>query len=84
MGYFEVHFLQMKPNLISHLKFVQYPMFIMALLVLGIGFLHNLMNLLLDVLGALNKFCFPISLFPSKGGIFLCDCNGKSYVNGGQ
>jgi hypothetical protein len=74
----------MQPDLISHLKFVWYPMLIVALLVLGIGFLHNIMNLLLDVLDALNKFGFPINLGLSMGGLFLCDCNGKSYVNGGQ
>jgi hypothetical protein len=84
MGSCEALFLQMQPYLISHLKFVWYPMLIVALLVLGIGFLHNIMNLLLDVLDALNKFGFPISLCLSMGGLFLCGCNGKSYVNGGQ
>jgi hypothetical protein len=59
-------------------------MLIVTLLVLGIGFLHNIMNLLLDVMDALNKFGFPISLGLSMGGIFLCNCNGQSYTNGGQ
>ena len=84
MGYFEALFLQMQPKLISHLKFVRYPMLIVALLVLGIGFLHNIMNLLLDVLDVLNKFGCPISLGLGMGGLFLFDYNGNSYVNGGQ
>jgi hypothetical protein len=81
MGSCEVLFLQMQPQLIPHLKFVWYSMLIVALLVLGIGFLHNIMNLFWDVL---NKFGCPINLGISMGGLFLCGCNGKSYVNGGQ
>jgi hypothetical protein len=42
------------------------------------------MNLLLDVLDSLNKFGYSISLSPSMGGLFLCSCNGQSYVNGGE
>jgi hypothetical protein len=84
MGSYEVLFLQMQSYLISHLKFVWYPMLIMVLLVLGIGFLHDIMNLLLDVLDVLNKFGCPISLCFSMRGLFLCGCNGQSYVNGGQ
>jgi hypothetical protein len=76
MGYGKALFLQMQPDLISHLKFVLDPMLIMALLVLGIGFLQHIMNFLLDVLYVLNKFGFPISLCLSMGGLFLCDCNG--------
>jgi hypothetical protein len=33
-------------------------MLIVALLVLGIGFMHNIMNFLLGVLDVLNKFGF--------------------------
>jgi hypothetical protein len=84
MGSYEVLFLQMKTNLISHLKFVWYPMLIMAFLVLGIGILHNIMKFLFDVLDAHNEFVFPINLCLSMGGLFSCGCNGKSYVNGGQ
>jgi hypothetical protein len=56
----------------------------MVLFVLGIGFLHNIMNLLLDVLDALNKFDFPISLSMIMEEILMCGCNGQRYVNGGQ
>jgi hypothetical protein len=47
-------------------------MLIVALLVLGIGFLQNIMNLLLDVLDSLNKFGYSINLDLSMGGLFLC------------
>jgi hypothetical protein len=63
MGSCEALFLQIQPDFIPHPKFVQYSMLIMALLVLGIGFLHNIMSLLFDVLDALNKFGFSINLF---------------------
>jgi hypothetical protein len=46
-------------------------MLIMELLVLGIGFIKNIMNLLLDVLDSLNKFGFSINLGLSMGGLFL-------------
>jgi hypothetical protein len=84
MGSYEVLFLQMQPYLISHLKLVWNPMLIMALLVLGIGFLQNIMNLLLDVLDSFNKFGCSINLSLSMGGLFLCRCNGQSYINWGQ
>jgi hypothetical protein len=50
MGSYEVIFLQMQPYLISHLKILWYPMLIMVLLVLRVGFLQNIMNFLLDVM----------------------------------
>jgi hypothetical protein len=84
IGSCETLFLQMQLDLISHLKFMWYSMLIVALLVLGIGFLHNIMNFLLDVLDALNKFGYRINLCLSMGGLFSCGYNGQSYVNGGQ
>ena len=66
------------------MKFVRYQMLVMELFVLGIGFLHNIMKFLLDVLYVINKFGFPINLYMSMGGLFRCGCNGKIYVNGGQ
>ena len=50
IGSCEVLFLQMKLDLIAHLEFAWNPMLIMVLLVLGIGFLQNIMHLLSDVL----------------------------------
>jgi hypothetical protein len=84
MGLSEVLFLQMKLHLISHMKFVWYSMLIVELLVLGIGFMHTIMNLLLDVLDVLNKFGFLINLSLSMGGLFMCEYSGQSYINGGQ
>jgi hypothetical protein len=56
MGFHEILFMQMKPYIKSHLKLVWYLILIMLLLVLGIGFLKNIMTLLLDVLDLFNKF----------------------------
>ena len=63
IGPCEVLFLQMQPNLVAHLEFVWNLMLIMALLVLGIGFLQNIMNLLSDVMNVFNE----------PGG-FVCLC----------
>ena len=63
IGSCEVLFLQMQPNLVSHLEFVWNPMLIMALLVFGIGFLQNIIDLFLDVLNIFNE----------PGG-FVCHC----------
>jgi hypothetical protein len=84
MGSCEALFLQMEPYLISHLKLMLYPMVIVVLFVLGIGFLQNIMKFLLDVLDLFNKFCCSISLGLSIGELLLCRCNGKSYVNWSQ
>jgi hypothetical protein len=73
MGSCEVIFLQVQPHLISNMELVWYSMLIMALIVLGIGFLQNIMKLLLDVHDALNKFGSLISLSLSMGGLFLCN-----------
>jgi hypothetical protein len=59
-------------------------MLIMALIVLGIGFLQNIMNLLLDVMDSFKKFGYSINFDLSMGGLFLGSYNGKSYVHGGQ
>jgi hypothetical protein len=59
-------------------------MLVMSLLVLGIGFLQDVMDLLVDVLNPFNKYGFLINLSLSMGRFFLCGCNGKSYINWGQ
>ena len=74
----------MQPNLVAHLEFVWNPMPIMALLVLGIGFLQNIMDLLLDVLNLFNEPGGFIGLYVSMRGFGLCGCKGKSYINGAQ
>ena len=84
IGSYEELFLQMKPNLFSHLEFVWDSMLIMALLVLGIGFLQNIMNLLSDVLNPFNEPSGFVNLCVSMRGFGLCGCKGKSYINGAQ
>jgi hypothetical protein len=56
VGACEALFLQMQPHLITNLKLVWNLMLVMSLLVLGIGFLQDIMNLLLDVLDPFKKF----------------------------
>jgi hypothetical protein len=72
MESYGVLFIQIQPYLISYLKLVWYHMLTMVLLVLSIGFLQNIMNLLLDVLDFLNKFDCSINLSLSMGELFLC------------
>jgi hypothetical protein len=47
-------------------------MLIVALLILGIGFLQNIMLLLLDVLDLFNKFGSFVFILPRMGGLFVC------------
>ena len=74
----------MQPNLVAHLEFVWNPMLIMELLVLGIGFLQNIMNLLSDVLNLFNEPGGFVGLYVSIRGFDMCGCKGKSYINGAQ
>ena len=74
----------MQPNLISLLEFVWNPMLIMALLVLGIGFLQNIMDLLSDVLNIFNEPDGFVGLCVSMRIFRLCGYRGKSYINGVQ
>ena len=73
-----------KPVVIAHLEFVWNPMLIMALLVLGIAFMQNIMDLLLDVLNPFNEPSGFVGLCVSMRGFGLCGCKGKSYINGAQ
>jgi hypothetical protein len=41
-------------------------------------------SVLIITLDSFNKFDCVINLGLIMGGIFLCNCNGRSYVNGGQ
>ena len=54
-------------------------MLIMALLVLGIGFVQDVVDLLADVLDVFNEFGFFISLIHYMCG--LCLCGHIRYVN---
>jgi hypothetical protein len=74
MGPCKVLFLQMQPDLISHLKLVGYSVLIMVLLVLSIGFLQNLMDVLVDVLNLLNEYGGFFGLRLDMGRLCLCGC----------
>ena len=55
----EALLLQMQPYFVAHLEVVWHPVLIMALLVLRIGSVQYIMNLLADVLNALDEAtCF--------------------------
>ena len=56
----------------------------MALLVLGINFLQNIMDLLSDVLNLFNEPGGFVGLYMSMRRFGLCGCKGKSYINGAQ
>ena len=72
MGSCEPLFLQMKPNLVPHLKLVRDAMLVMSLLVFGISFFQNLMDLLSDVLNPFNKSSGLVSLGLGMGIVFPC------------
>ena len=65
-------FLQMKPNLVPHLKLVRDTMLVMSLLVFGISFFQNFMDLLSDVLNPFKKSSGLVSLSLCMGRVFLC------------
>ena len=80
----ESFFLQMQPNLITHLVCVWHSMLVMTLLVLGIGFFQNVMDLLANVLDPFHKFGGFINLSLRERRCFLCGGNGQSYIDRGQ
>ena len=84
IGSCEAIFLQMQPNLVSHLEFVWNPTLIMVLLVLGIGFQQDIMDLFSDVLNLLTEAGGFVGLSAIMRGFSLCRCKGKSYINGAQ
>ena len=59
-------------------------MLIMSLLVLGIGFLQNIMDLLTNVLNPFSKFGFLTSHDLSMDAFFPCGCKGQNSINWGQ
>jgi hypothetical protein len=62
IGSSEALLFQMYPHFVTHLKVVWHSMLIMSLLVITIGSIQYVMNLLEDVLNALNEFVFLVSL----------------------
>ena len=68
----ELLFLQMQLNIITHLKFVRNSMLAMSLIVLGIGFLKNVMDSLSNVLKQFNRLSGLVLLSVSMGRFLLC------------
>jgi hypothetical protein len=56
----------------------------MALLVLSIGFLQNLLDLLVDVLNLLNESGGFVDRRLIRGRVYLCGGKRKCNINGSQ
>jgi hypothetical protein len=82
MGPCETLLLKMEPNFFANLKLVWYHVLIMALVVLSIGFLQNLLDLLVDVLNLLNESGGFVDRRMIMGSIFLCSGKRKCNING--
>jgi hypothetical protein len=82
VGSSEAFLLQMQPHFVAHLEVVWHPMLIMSLLVLSIGFVQDVMNLLVDVLNVLNEVVCLIFLRLDMSLIFLSSHKWHGYVNG--
>jgi hypothetical protein len=63
---------------------VWYPVFIMALLVLRIGFMQNLLDLLVDVLNLLNEYGGFVNHRLIRGRFYLCGGKRNCNINGSQ
>jgi hypothetical protein len=59
-------------------------MLIMEILVLRIGFLQNLMDLLVDVLNMLSESSGFVGLRMNMGRFYLCGCKRYYNINGIQ
>jgi len=64
MGAYEVLFL-----FITNLRLMWNPVLVISLLVLGISFLQDIINMLLEVLDPFKKFGYPIYLNPIMKGL---------------
>ena len=82
VGSSEALLLKMRPHFVAHLEVVWHLMLIMLLLVLSIGSLQDVMNLLADVLSALNEFFCLANLILDMGLICLSSRKWHGYING--
>ena len=76
--------LYMQLDLLSHLKLMWCPMLIMTFFVLSIGFIHDIMNLLVDVLNVFNKLDGLINFVLNMSKFYLCSCKMHCNINGTQ
>ena len=58
-------------------------MLIMALLVFNIGFVQYIMDLLMDVLSALNEVVSPFNFGLNVSQIYLSGCKWYGHINWG-
>ena len=80
----ETLFLQVQPNLITHFEGMWNPMLIMVLLILGIGFLQDVLDLFTNVLNSFNEPGCSIFLCVLMGRVDLCGCKLEGNINGSQ
>jgi len=74
--------LQMQPNFVAYLKLVWHPMLIMLLLVLGIWFLQNFMDLLVNMVDVLNEVICLICFGLDMHWIYVSSCKWHNHING--
>jgi hypothetical protein len=82
VGSSETLLLQMQPHFVGHLEVMWHPMLIMSLLVLSIGSIQYVMNLLADVLNALNQVVCLVSLRLDMSLMVLSSHKWHGYING--
>ena len=78
----EALLLQMQPYFVTHLEVVWHPVLIMALLVLRISSVQYIMNLLADVLNALDEDVHFASFILDMSVIGLSSRKWRGYING--
>jgi len=74
-------FMQMQSNFVTHMKLMRHLMLIVSLLVLGIGFIQDVMNLLVNLLDALYKPSCFINLRLYMCGLCLCSHKRHDNIN---
>ena len=82
MGSSEALLLQMQPHFVAHLEVVWHLMSIISLLVLSIGSVQYVMNLLADVLNALDEAICFVNFRLDMSRIGLSSRKFHGYANG--
>ena len=72
----------MQPNFVAHLKLVWHPILIMSLLVLGIRFIQNVVDLLANMLDVLNEVVYLICFRLDMRRIYPSGCKLYGHING--
>ena len=76
--------LQVQPNLITHFEGMWNSMLIMVLLILGIGFLQDVLDLFTNVLNSFNEPGCYVRLCVLMGRVGLCGYKWEGNINGSQ